>query len=142
MIPLGKEELCDRKKVELSQGTRSDHLMFANVMMKWEDAVQDRNSRKFCWEYFLAEGTLQLLDKMKKQFAEQLAVAKFIGSSNVTDPDSNRNSGNEALVRAVICAGLYPNVAAARIHRRGSKRKTGIALPKVLYSYFSMRKAI
>ena len=48
---------------------------------------------------------------MKSQFAEHLHEMKFIDSKNVKADSSNRNSRNEALVRAVICAGLYPNVA-------------------------------
>ena len=48
---------------------------------------------------------------MTSQFAEHLHEMKFIDSKNVKADSSNRNSRNEALVRAVICAGLYPNVA-------------------------------
>ena len=45
VIPLGKEEQCDRKKVQLSNGTKSDHLMYANVMMFWEDSCSDGSNR-------------------------------------------------------------------------------------------------
>ena len=45
VIPMGKEELADRKKVELSKGTKSDHLMFANVMMFWEDSGSEGHAR-------------------------------------------------------------------------------------------------
>jgi hypothetical protein len=48
---------------------------------------------------------------MKGQFAEHLFEMKFINSKDLKADSSNRNSRNEALVRAVICAGLYPNVA-------------------------------
>jgi hypothetical protein len=48
---------------------------------------------------------------MKRQFAEHLYEMKFIDSKDVKADSANRNSRNEALVRAVVCAGLYPNVA-------------------------------
>jgi ATP-dependent RNA helicase DHX36 len=48
---------------------------------------------------------------MKRQFAEHLFEMKFLDSKEVTAAAANRNSSNEALVRAVVCAGLYPNVA-------------------------------
>ena len=116
LIPMGKEEMCDRRRRELSNGTKSDHLMFANVMFDWEDAVASGNSHGFCWKNFLSENTLKMLDKMKGQFAEYLCNAKFVKSHDVKCPDSNINSDNEGLVRAVICAGLYPNVALVKLH--------------------------
>jgi len=40
-------------------------------------------------------------------------------------PDFNRNSNNEALVRSVICAGLYPNVARiVNVSRKGARLTT------------------
>ena len=48
---------------------------------------------------------------MKRQFADHLYEMKFIESKDVKADSANRNSRNEALVRAVVCAGLYPNVA-------------------------------
>ncbi len=73
-----------------------------------------RNAKDFCWDYFLSESTLKMLVNLKKQFAENLCDKCFIMSPNPKDENANRNSNNEALVRAVITAGLYPNVAFAK----------------------------
>ena len=121
LVPLGKEEIVDERKRELANGSRSDHLMMANVMMDWEQSVRDGRSRNFCWDNFLSESTLRMLDNMKRQFAEHLCNLKFLSSKDVRDSAANRNSGNEDLVRAVICAGLYPNVASVRIRRNKFK---------------------
>ena len=51
---------------------------------------------------------------MKLQFGEHLYEMKFVDSKDIKSESANRNSKNEALVRAVICAGLYPNVAEVR----------------------------
>ena len=52
-----------------------------------------------------------MLDHHKKQFAEHLHSMHFISSPNPKHQSANKNSNKEALVRAIICAGLYPNVA-------------------------------
>ena len=62
-----------------------------------------------------------MLDKMKGQFAEHLHTSKFLSSSDFRHRSSNVNSGNEALVRAIICAGLYPNVGKVRATPRSVK---------------------
>jgi ATP-dependent RNA helicase DHX36 len=38
----------------------------------------------------------------------------FLSSRNPKAEDSNINSNNMSLVKAIICAGLYPNVAIVR----------------------------
>jgi len=47
---------------------------------------------------------------MKDQFAGLLHGTGFTSSCSPTDPASNYNSDNMKLVKAVLCAGLYPNV--------------------------------
>lgn len=54
---------------------------------------------------------MQLLRNMKKQFAGLLYNTGFLSSSDPKHPAANVNSGNMKLVKAVLCAGLYPNVA-------------------------------
>ncbi len=111
VIPLGKEEMVDKIRRKLAGNSRSDHLLMANVMLQWEHHSRNGTTRSFCQENFLSDNTLKMLHNHKQQFAQHLFNMSFVRSSNTKDPDSNRNSDNEALVRAVICAGLYPNVA-------------------------------
>lgn len=47
---------------------------------------------------------------MKVQFAGLLRETGFISSATPTAPADNHNSDNMKLVKAVLCAGLYPNV--------------------------------
>lgn len=108
VVPLGKEEIVDKIKRKLAGESRSDHFLMANVMLKWENST---NPNEFCYRNFLSESTLKMLHVHKKQFAQHLHEMNFIQTPNIKDSGANKNSGNEALVRAVICAGLYPNVA-------------------------------
>ncbi|NWU44891.1 DHX36 helicase, partial [Hylia prasina] len=116
VIPLGKEKIADARRKELSRNSKSDHLTVVNAFTGWEEARSCgfRNEKDYCWEYFLSSNTMQMLHNMKGQFAEHLLAAGFVNSRNPKDPKSNTNSGNEKLLKAVICAGLYPKVAKIR----------------------------
>ncbi|KAJ8938405.1 hypothetical protein NQ314_011511 [Rhamnusium bicolor] len=110
-IPMGKENLADRKKAELAAGWNSDHLVFHEALERFET---ESNPSYFCWQYFLSSYTLKLLQDMKKQFMGYLLDLNFVSDMNTKNIENNRNSGNWSLVKAVICAGLYPNVATVR----------------------------
>uniref|UniRef100_A0A8C6YKZ0 RNA helicase n=1 Tax=Nothoprocta perdicaria TaxID=30464 RepID=A0A8C6YKZ0_NOTPE len=116
VIPLGKEKVADARRKELSKNTKSDHLTVVNAFMGWEETRRRgfRTEKDYCWEYFLSPNTLQMLHNMKGQFAEHLLAAGFVNSRDPKDPKSNTNSDNEKLLKAVICAGLYPKVAKIR----------------------------
>ena len=55
-----------------------------------------------------------MLVNMKSQLAQNLYAKRFLESDDYMAEAANRNSNNESLVRAIICAGLYPNVAKVR----------------------------
>ena len=54
--------------------------------------------------------SLQLLRNMKGQFTGLLYDTGFVPSSDPKHSSANVNSDNMKLVKAVLCAGLYPNV--------------------------------
>uniref|UniRef100_A0A9L0T326 RNA helicase n=1 Tax=Equus caballus TaxID=9796 RepID=A0A9L0T326_HORSE len=124
VIPLGKEKIADARRKELAKDTKSDHLTVVNAFEGWEEARRRgfRHEKDYCWEYFLSSNTLQMLHNMKGQFAEHLLGAGFVSSRDPKDPESNVNSDNEKIIKAVICAGLYPKVAKLRLNL-GKKRK-------------------
>ncbi|KAM8954331.1 ATP-dependent DNA/RNA helicase DHX36 [Pelodytes ibericus] len=116
IIPLGKEKIADARRKVLSNNSKSDHLTVLNAFLGWEESKWHgvRGERDYCWENFLSSNTLKMLSNMKEQFAEHLLGAGFVSSRNPKDPKSNINSDNEKLIKAVICAGLYPKVAKIR----------------------------
>lgn len=112
--PLGKEEEANKKKLELSMGEYSDHIALAEALRRFEVARRRGNAGQFCREYFLSFNTLKLLSEMKIQFAQYLYEMKFLNSDNPGDRNANRNSNNAALIKTIVCAGLYPNIAVIR----------------------------
>lgn len=112
--PLGKEEEANRKKLELSKGEYSDHIALAEALRRFEVAYRRGNAGQFCREYFLSFNTLKLLSEMKSEFARHLYEMKFLDSEDPNDTNANRNSDNIGLIKAIVCAGLYPNIAVVR----------------------------
>jgi len=76
--------------------------------------------KMFCFNVcFMSTFIFRMLINMKKQLAHHLRTLRFLDSDDCKAKAANRNSNNEDLVRAIICAGLYPNVAQVHIKNRG-----------------------
>lgn len=112
VIPLGKEHDANRQRKKLANGYNSDHVMLLNAFNGWKDAKYYgyREESDYCWENFLSQSTLKMLDDMKSQFARHLHDIGFAPSSNSKDPAMNKLSENMKVVLAIVCAGLYPNI--------------------------------
>jgi len=121
VVPFGRAKEVDKVKQRFGSGTLSDHLMLANVIIDYNDS-DDKSL--FCWQNFLSQSTIKMLISMKSDLCKHLYVNQFIKSSDPLHLDSNRNSNNESLVRAVICAGLYPNTARINKPKRGEHQNT------------------
>nr|XP_022340019.1 ATP-dependent RNA helicase DHX36-like [Crassostrea virginica] len=128
VTPLGKEADADRCKKALAEDSRSDHIMLIKAYKKWEEACCHGNGRKFCYDNFLTENTLRMLKKMKKQFSELLYNIGFVSSCDPRNTFSNVHSDNENLITAVICAGLYPNIAKVRKPGKPGKFQVSVLL--------------
>ncbi|XP_067646025.1 ATP-dependent DNA/RNA helicase DHX36 [Eurosta solidaginis] len=124
--PLGKEKDVDRVKRDLSMNKRSDHLLIDNVILSYRESREDGTGRDFCYKNFLNLGTLNQIEEMKRQFASLLRAASFTESGNCTAEASNVNSNNIPLLRAIIAAGLYPNMSFLSRVRRTKNHVTAI----------------
>lgn len=114
---MGKEDQCNRKKREFSHD--SDQLAVTNAMDRWK---RESNQRSFCYFNFLSHSTMQMLDKMKTQFANSLYQTKFLVEPLCDVPENNQNSRDINVIRAVICGGLYPHVAYRSVKISRNKR--------------------
>uniref|UniRef100_A0A182MYW9 ATP-dependent RNA helicase DHX36 n=1 Tax=Anopheles dirus TaxID=7168 RepID=A0A182MYW9_9DIPT len=123
--PLGKEKEVDRIRRKFANDTASDHIMLANVLAEWRE---QSNKGGFCGRNFLNGATLQQLNNMKGQFCEYLHKAKFMATAHPQSQPDNRNSGNMDLLRAIVGAGLYPNVATVRRVIRSRNSPDGRAI--------------
>ncbi|XP_033149949.1 LOW QUALITY PROTEIN: ATP-dependent DNA/RNA helicase DHX36 [Drosophila busckii] len=109
--PIGLERRVDETKRRLACNMRSDHLCLHNTICAYRECGRAQRQRDFCYNNFLSFMTLQQLERMKQQFAQLLHNYKFLSSSDCQHDKSNSNSENVSLVRAIIGAGLYPNMA-------------------------------
>ncbi|XP_020915911.1 ATP-dependent DNA/RNA helicase DHX36 [Exaiptasia diaphana] len=110
VYPLEKKDQADKVRMKFGKNTKSDHLAILFAYKGWEAAREHDNECSFCWDNFLSKQTLKMLSDMKEQFSRLLCDIGFLDNPDPKDPASNHNEDNLKLVKAVLCAGLYPNV--------------------------------
>ncbi|KAA0194673.1 hypothetical protein HAZT_HAZT001111 [Hyalella azteca] len=127
VVPLGKEKLVDQVKARFAGNTYSDHLMYVRVFDSWREACDNRDN-SFCYKNFLSTSVLQQIKRMRDQFFGLLKDHKFVAPEvrSGSDIEINLNSGNVAVVRAVIASGLYPNVACLKRTGKSSSKRPKI----------------
>lgn len=112
--PMGLEKKVDGIKRELSQNSKSDHLLIHSVIEGYRNAKANERNLNYCYDNFLSHTTVSQIENMKRQFADLLKASSFLESSDCLAKISNINSSNVPLLRAIIAAGLYPNIAFLR----------------------------
>jgi len=97
----------------------SDHLTILNAFNQWSELRRTEGNRvvqSFLKENFLGRLTLFQMEDLRKQFHSLLTDIGFLPKKfRLKDMDhaSNTNSQNQGLIKAVLCAGLYPNIIVA-----------------------------
>ncbi|XWS55304.1 hypothetical protein CRYUN_Cryun10bG0163800 [Craigia yunnanensis] len=113
---------------------QSDHLLMMVAYRKWEKIFREKGvkaAQRFCSMYFLSSSVMYMIRDMRIQFGTLLADIGFINLpknyqiggkkenldgwfSDYSQP-FNTHSHHSAVVKAILCAGLYPNVAATEL---------------------------
>mmetsp|Transcript_28676 Transcript_28676/g.66514 ORF Transcript_28676/g.66514 Transcript_28676/m.66514 type:complete len:1037 (+) Transcript_28676:142-3252(+) len=107
--PTGKEYF--------NKGFASDHLMNLQAYCEWRRAVRSGRADDFCDEQGLSPETLDMAYMMTQQFVSFMMDADYDGT-DVSEDDYGeadpvrKASEEDALVRAAMCAGFMPSVAA------------------------------
>ena len=132
--PFDKRDAADEaRKNFATQG--SDHLTILNAFEQWKKVLNDKRNRKltnkevqtFLHENFLSRLTLNQMEDLRKQFAELLTEIGFLpkgfrlnkvngiddAGTDISISPENVNASNIGLLKAVLCAGLYPNIIVA-----------------------------
>lgn len=86
---------------------RSDSIAIYEAYKRWE-SLGRKDQETFCRDNFLSSVALRSMGDFRKQIIAILNDIGYIQRS----VDMNANSGNYKLVKAVLTAGLYPNMAA------------------------------
>jgi HrpA-like RNA helicase len=142
LAPMDKRDEADAAKRKIAAES-SDHLTLVRAYAGWVQARSKGRGfeRDYLSKLFLSGQTLKQISEMRQQYTELLDQIGFLrsGAGALGDvkplvgtkisslktkhgkrsklelalAEASVNAGNESLVRAVICAGLYPNVATA-----------------------------
>jgi ATP-dependent RNA helicase DHX36 len=141
LAPMDKRDEADAAKRKIA-AQASDHLTLVRAYAGWIHArAKGRGfERDYLSKLFLSGQTLKQISEMRQQYTDLLDQIGFLrsgagalgavsaspaplatnklknGRRNKLESalaEASVNAGNESLVRAVICAGLYPNVALA-----------------------------
>ncbi|KMZ70564.1 putative ATP-dependent RNA helicase, partial [Zostera marina] len=113
LMPFDKKDLAESAKSQFSHREYSDHLSLLRAFEGWKEAERDGGGHEFCWRMFLSAQTLKAIDSLRKQFIFSLRDSGLIDDLS----DCNKWSGDHSIVRAVICAGLYPGVCSVIVSR-------------------------
>ena len=73
----------------------------------WREAEKEQQGYEYCWRNFLSAQTLRAMDSLRKQF---MSLLKDTGLYDDLSQTCNLWSRDENLVRAVLCAGLFPGI--------------------------------
>ncbi|KAG7455080.1 hypothetical protein MATL_G00252680 [Megalops atlanticus] len=125
--------LVSQAKSSLSGSSCSDHLVFSRVVQGWRSAQLDRESRQqYLDTYTLSGASLRFIHGLIQQFSENLHEAELVARSSDClrlSSRSNQYSQEDELVKAVLLAGLYPNLIQVK---RGKVTKGGRFRPDSL----------
>ena len=123
VMPMDKKEIADEVKRKFANGTCSDHIALLNAYDGWQRARNQGYGKEYCWRSFLSSNTLEMMEDMRRQFLDLLADMGFLGSDfSSRGGKPNTRSLKSALagyshhvedlelLRAVLCAGMVPNV--------------------------------
>ncbi|KAK3238959.1 hypothetical protein CYMTET_51072, partial [Cymbomonas tetramitiformis] len=111
-----KRQVAHKRRV-FSDWSRSDHLAAARAYDLWQSAKLHGNERRFLEDSCLSSSALQTIHGVRQQFCELLAST---GLSTPSGAFSFPPAVQQAWVKAVLCAALYPGVA----YHVGGKRAT------------------
>jgi ATP-dependent RNA helicase DHX36 len=130
--PPTKRQQADEVRSTMAAGCCSDHLLTTRAYNAWQLARKNGTEAAFVRESFLHRGTLTMMEGLRKQFRihlEELGLKEF--------DQYNELSSSEPMVRAILTAGLQPNVMKmAKMLESGGHRPNSSNLRKRVRSGF------
>nr|DAD35473.1 TPA_asm: hypothetical protein HUJ06_006113 [Nelumbo nucifera] len=131
LMPFDKKELAESAKAQFSAQDYSDHLALVRAYQGWKDAEREQDGYRYCWENFLSAQTLKAIDSLRKQFFTLLKDTGLVDEKTAT---YNAWNHDEHLIRAIICAGLYPGICSVLNKEKSVSLKTMEDGQVLLYS--------
>lgn len=131
LIPFDKKDLAESAKAQFAGRDCSDHLALVRAYNGWKDAERQQSGHEYCWKNFLSAQTLKAIDSLRKQF---FYLLKDTGLVDKQIENCNSRSIDEHLMRAVICAGLFPGLCSVVNKEKSITLKTMEDGQVLLYS--------
>ncbi|XP_022987282.1 DExH-box ATP-dependent RNA helicase DExH3 [Cucurbita maxima] len=107
LMPYDKKDLAESAKAQFAARDCSDHLALVRAYEGWRDAERQQSGYEYCWRNFLSMQTLRAIDSLRKQF---FFLLKDAGLVDFDAEKCNNLKPDGHLIRAVICAGLFPGI--------------------------------
>ncbi|KAJ1548268.1 ATP-dependent DNA/RNA helicase dhx36 [Nowakowskiella sp. JEL0078] len=112
MNPDQRLEARQRIVEKFGFNAKSDQIITLNAYNDWK---QNGKSPSYYDETFIHRGSMLNLERSKQQIARILIDVNFLPKTSRFDliggPELNTQSGNLEVIRALLCGGLYPNIA-------------------------------
>ncbi|PKI60012.1 hypothetical protein CRG98_019600 [Punica granatum] len=131
LMPFDKKDLAESAKAQFARNGYSDHLAIVRAYEGWREAETHMQGHEYCWRNFLSIQTMRGIDSLRKQF---YSLLKDTGLVNYPDDNASSWAHDEHLVRAVICAGLFPGVCSVVNKEKSITLKTMEDGQVLLYS--------
>lgn len=101
-------QLAESVKAQFAARDYSDHLALVRAYDGWKDAEAQKAGYEYCWRNFLSSQTLRATESLRKQFFHLLKDIGLVGNNSETN---NKWRNEVHMLRAVICAGLFPGIS-------------------------------
>ncbi|XVF53845.1 hypothetical protein PTKIN_Ptkin05aG0131500 [Pterospermum kingtungense] len=131
LMPFDKKDLAESAKAQFSGQEYSDHMALVRAYDGWKEAEREQSGYEYCWKNFLSAQTLKAIDSLRKQF---FFLLKDTGLVDQNIENRNKWSNDEHLIRAVICAGLFPGICSVVNKEKSIALKTMEDGQVLLYS--------
>ena len=121
----GDRVLADEKRHAFAGSSRSDHIAMASAYKVWAQLKEQQGrdaARKFAVESFLSDRSMETIDASRRDYASVLSDMGFIPhrycghrrALSQTDRSAiervNALAQDGRIVKAILCAGFYPNI--------------------------------
>ncbi|XP_049930535.1 ATP-dependent RNA helicase DHX30 [Epinephelus moara] len=109
-----------KAKEALSDSSYSDYLVFIRAVLGWRKAQfeGDREDKvEYLSQFMLSKFSLRFINGLISQFSENLYDAELVPRANECQRQTslyNKHSNQDELLKAVLLAGLYPNLIQAK----------------------------
>ncbi|XP_068460407.1 ATP-dependent RNA helicase DHX30 [Clinocottus analis] len=128
--------LIDKAKEALGRSSSSDYLVFIRAVLGWRRLQQhgDREDRDdYLHRHVLSRFSLRFINGLISQFGDNLKEAQLVPQTNECQRSTslyNEHSDQDELLKAVLLAGLYPNLIQVKkgvVTKGGRFRPNGIS---------------